>query len=92
MQSFINIELEYTNKTSNQIDAKNGEKIIVLQSRNNRNNIDSGIFTQFNAAGCEYEKVIVYLNSRINFKNKHFNYEFSDKTVQCSNFYDPTET
>ncbi|MBO6021909.1 hypothetical protein J6P68_03655 [bacterium] len=89
MQSFINIELEYTNKTSNQIDAKKGEKIIVLQSSNN---IDSGIFTQFKAAGCEYEKVIVYLNSRINFKDKHFNYEFSDKTVQYSDFYDPTET
>ena len=89
LQSFINIELEYTNKTSNQIDAKKGEKIIVLQSSNN---IDSGIFTQFKAAGCEYEKVIVYLNSRINFKDKHFNYEFSDKTVQYSDFYDPTET
>ncbi|MBQ5492901.1 MAG: hypothetical protein IIT78_03435 [Mycoplasmataceae bacterium] len=89
LQSFINIELEYTNKTSNQIDAKNGEKIIVLQSSNN---IDSSIFTQFSAAGCEHEKVIVYLNSRINFKDEHFNYEFSDKKVQCSNFYDPTET
>ena len=44
------------------------------------------IFTQYFAAGCEYEKVIVFLNYKFTFKDKIICYDFKNEN------YDPAQT